>query len=184
MGGATRGKAGRRRRRPDQRLTQVSERHEVRVQSEGQTIVFVADSADGRLIIRQETEGKKSADVCAIALAHPEELREFFNGLRRILASLGHPIDGGREPQRAIAARPGGGGGGPGRPSEDREALVAQARQRNPQAFAPWTKEEEEEIRRRHATGESIQTIASARRRSPRAIELRLQRLGVLPPDE
>jgi len=70
------------------------------------------------------------------------------------------------------------------RDTKEREALVAQARQRNPQAFAPWTKEEEEEIRRRHAGGESIQTIASARQRSPRAIELRLQRLGVLPPDE
>lgn len=70
------------------------------------------------------------------------------------------------------------------RDTAEREALVAQSRQRNPQAFAPWTKDEEEEIRRRHADGESIPTIASARQRSPRAIELRLQRLGVLPPDE
>jgi hypothetical protein len=66
----------------------------------------------------------------------------------------------------------------------DREALVARARQRNADAFTPWTKQEEEEVRHRHASGESIQTIASARRRSPRAIELRLQRLGVLPPDD
>jgi len=168
-------------------MSALSERHEVRVQGEGQTIVFVADSADGRLIIRQEPEGKKSNDVCAIALSNPDELRAFFQGLRRILASLGHRVDGGgetgqpprREPQRATAARPGGGG----RDNEDRDALVAQARQRNPQAFAPWTRDEEEEIRRRHASGESIQTIASARRRSLRAIELRLQRLGVLPPD-
>jgi hypothetical protein len=163
-------------------MSELSERHEVRVQGEGQTIVFIADSQDGRLIIRQEPEGKKSNDVCAIALSNPDELRAFFNGLRRILASLGHRIDGPAETRggRAIAARP----GAPGRDSEEREALVAQARQRNPQAFAPWTRNEEEEIRRRHADGESVQTIAQARRRSPRAIELRLQRLGVLPPDE
>ena len=147
-----------------------TQRHEVRVQGQGQTIVFIADSEDGRLIIRQEPEGKTSTDVCAIALSNPDELGAFFQGLRRILASMGHRIDGG-PPQTP-------------RDSEEREALVAQARQRNPQAFAPWTKDEEEEIRRRHAGGESIQTIASARRRSPRAIELRLQRLGVLPPDE
>jgi hypothetical protein len=37
---------------------------------------------------------------------------------------------------------------------------------------------ERHEVRR-----ESVETIARARQRSPRAIDLRLQRLGVLPPD-
>jgi hypothetical protein len=164
------------------------ERHEVRVPGEGQTIVFVADSRDGRLIIRQESEettGEKANDVCSIALSNPDELRAFFHGLRRILASLGHRVDvpaaaetPHRAPARALAPQKVTAQG-----SEDREAVVAQARQRNPQAFAPWTRAEEDEIRRRHASGESVQSIARAHRRSPRAIELRLQRLGVLPPE-
>ncbi len=167
-------------------LPAMSERHEVRVPGDGQTIVFVADSEDGRLIIRQERPGADATEVCSIALTHPDELRGFFQGLRRILASLGHKTDTGvparevpsRSPAQAIAPQR-----STARDSEEREAVVAQARQRNPQAFTPWTREEEEEIRRRHAGGESIQTIARAHRRSPRAIELRLQRLGVLPPE-
>jgi hypothetical protein len=171
-------------------LARMSERHEVRVEGEGQTIVFVADSADGRLIIRQERAGEDPAEVCSIALSNPEELRAFFTGLQRVVASLGHSIETpatpatpgrGAAPRAAQRAFPEDRAGA--RDSQEREALVAQARERNPQAFAPWTRDEEEEIRRRHASGESVQTIASARRRSPRAIELRLQRMGVLPPE-
>jgi hypothetical protein len=66
---------------------------------------------------------------------------------------------------------------------EEREAVVAQARQRNPQAFAPWTRDEEQQVRKRYEAGESIPAIARAHKRSPRAIELRLQRMGVLPPE-
>jgi hypothetical protein len=51
----------------------------------------------------------------------------------------------------------------------------------NDKTFMPWTKDEEQEIRRRYEAGEEIQSIARAPKRSPRAIELRLQRLGVLP---
>jgi hypothetical protein len=72
----------------------------------------------------------------------------------------------------------------PPRSSDDRDVLVAQARERNAQAFAPWTKEEEQDIKKRHAAGESISMIARTHKRSPRAIELRLQRLGVLPRDQ
>jgi hypothetical protein len=39
--------------------------------------------------------------------------------------------------------------------------------------FAPLTGDEEQEIRRRHEAGESIPTIARARKRSPRADENR-----------
>ena len=66
-------------------LTELSERHEVRVRGRDQTVVFIADSHDGRLIIRQEKEGKKSNDICAITLSNSDELRAFFQGLRRIM---------------------------------------------------------------------------------------------------
>jgi DNA-binding NarL/FixJ family response regulator len=75
------------------------------------------------------------------------------------------------------------------RRSADREWLtfvcrlvIAQAREKNAQAFAPWTKQEEQEVKRRFEQGESLQHIARTQKRSPRAIELRLQRLGLLPP--
>lgn len=157
---------------------EISERHEIRTRGRDHTIVFIADSQDGRLVIRQEPDGKKAKDVCAITLSDPDELRAFFKGLRRILASLGHAVGpddtpGVTRPEkpRAITATR----------QEHRDVVVAPARQRNPQAFAPWTTEEEQEIRRRHESGESIQAIARAHKRSPRAIELPLQRLGVLP---
>jgi hypothetical protein len=179
-------------------VSELSERHEVRVRGRGQTIVFVADSADGKLVIRQEPEGGGAADVCALTLKDPDELRAFFTGLRRIVSSLGYggeaagaapaaasvasasappprgqgtPVGGAPPPNRALSG---------GTPEEEREAIISQARQRNPQAFTPWTPQEEQEVRRRYEEGESIPSIARSRKRSQRAIELRLQRMGVL----
>src|SRR5437762_10704258 len=42
--------------REEAAITQLSERHEVRVRAQNGTIVFVADSQDGRLVIRQECD--------------------------------------------------------------------------------------------------------------------------------
>jgi hypothetical protein len=94
-------------------------------------------------------------------------------------SSLGHTIDVGEptavrgDAPRALPRR-----------DDDRDAVVTQARQRNLQAFAPWTRDEEREVRRRHEAGDAILAIARAHRRSPRAIELRLRRLGVLPAED
>ena len=161
-------------------MAELSERHEVRLRGRDKTIYFIADSDDGRLIIRQESEGKKPRDVCSITLSDPDELRGFFKGLRRIMTALGVSVETPPEvpPQRRPSLA------GPARQSAEagREELIAAARTRNAQAFAPWTKEEEKEVLRRYKSGESIEAIAKARKRSARAIELRLQRLGALSP--
>ena len=94
-------------------MTDMTERHEVRVRGRGREIVFIADSGDGRLLIRQETVDGRGKNVCSIALADPEELEAFFMGLRKILQSLGHkprigtPGPGEKEinPGRAKATR-------------------------------------------------------------------------------
>ena len=70
-------------------MTDISERHEVRVRAGDSTIVFTADSEDGRLFIRQEPDGGNPEDACSIALSDPAELAAFFNGLRRVLSSIG-----------------------------------------------------------------------------------------------
>jgi hypothetical protein len=162
-------------------MSEMTERHEVRVRGRDRTIVFIADSKDGRLVIRQEPDGGDPGEVCALTLSNPEELRAFFTGLRRIVASLGYL----GEPAPQAAGKSGQGQTPPlaDTRDDDRDALVAQARQKNPQAVAPWSSEEEQEVRKRHEAGESIPAIARARKRSPRAIELRLQRMGVLPPE-
>jgi hypothetical protein len=53
-------------------MTGISERHEIRIHGRDHTIVFIADSQDGRLVIRQEPDGKKSREVWAITLSDPE----------------------------------------------------------------------------------------------------------------
>jgi hypothetical protein len=159
-------------------LPDISERHEIRIRGRDHTIVFIADSQDGRLVIRQEPDGKKSKEVCAITLSDPDELRAFLKGLRRILSSLGHAVESGEEPAPTRGERP---RLVTSRREDERDAVIAQARQRNPQAFVPWTREDEQEVRRRYEAGENIQAIAGAHKWSPRAIELRLQRLGVPP---
>lgn len=179
-------------------MAELSERHEVRVRAKDQTIVFLVDSSDGRLVIRQEREGEPPAEVCSITLSNPDELQTFFQGLRRILASLEYreptaaapPVSGrsGARGRDRAALAPG--SSGPNQPSAlsapepEREAIVEQARQRNPNAFAPWTREEEQEIRRQFEAGEPIASIARSHKRSPRAIELRLQRMGAMPRDQ
>jgi hypothetical protein len=161
-------------------MADIAEHHEIRVRGRDHTILFIADSADGRLVIRQEPHGKSGKNVCAITLSDPEELRSFFKGLRRILASLGHDVTRDDAPTPAVRTQSSAAGGGK---DEDREAVVAQARQKNPLAFAPWTEDEERQVAKRHKAGESVEAIARAHKRSPRAIGLRLQRLGLLPPD-
>ena len=165
-------------------MADISERHEVRVDSGEHSFVFVADSTDGRLVIREEDRsGRTPREVCALTLSNPGELRDFFEGLRRVLgatcqpvavpavsaASAGLPARGGPATAPARANDP-----------EERDALIAEARQRNPNAFQPWTGDEERQVRERFEKGEAIPAIARAHRRSPKAIELRLKRLGVL----
>lgn len=75
-------------------MANISERHEVRMRAPDSTIVFVADSVDGKLVIRQEHDAGESKDVCAITLANPDELRAFFKGLRAIAASLEQQVSG------------------------------------------------------------------------------------------
>jgi hypothetical protein len=160
-------------------MAEISERHEVRVRGKDNTVVFTADSADGQLVIRQEWDGKGPKQACSITLADPSELKGFFQGLRRIMASLG-TIESAQAPARQPLRLPAAEAALPEPGTEDREALVAKARTKNPQAFAPWTKTEEEEVARRYKSGESIEAIARAHKRSSRAIELRLERLGLL----
>jgi hypothetical protein len=157
-------------------MPEILEHHEIRVHGSTSTIVFVANSEDGRLTIRQERNGGQTKDVCAISLADADELRAFFKGLRRTLASLGHPVTSAEDARQANSRTL------PASTDDERD-VAAQASQRNPQTFAPWTKREELEIIAEQREGKSIDAIARAHKRSPRAIELRLQRLGVLPTD-
>ena len=39
-------------------MPELSERHEIRIRGKDYTIVFIADSEDGRLVIRQEPDGR------------------------------------------------------------------------------------------------------------------------------
>jgi hypothetical protein len=55
-------------------LNDLFERHEVRVRGRNQTVVFTADSEDGRLVIRQEPDDKKPKETCAITLSNADEL--------------------------------------------------------------------------------------------------------------
>jgi hypothetical protein len=67
------------------------------------------------------------------------------------MASLGEVSEPAPEPSQAH-----------GVPQDDRDALMAKARQRNTHAFAPWAKEEEQAMRRRYEAGESVEEIARA----------------------
>jgi hypothetical protein len=165
----------------------ISERHEIVVETDESTFVLTADSRDGRLVIQQRRKGgaDKGREVCSLSLANPSELEAFFDGLRRVLAStgLGPGAAGG---ERAATHTSGRFAPPPDRQSaggtrERDEDVVARARGRNANAFEPWTASEEEDVRRRFEGGERVEAIARAHNRSPKAIQMRLERLGVMP---
>jgi hypothetical protein len=46
-------------------IAELTERHEIQIRGHGATIVFTADSEDGRLVIRRVPDGKRPKDVCS-----------------------------------------------------------------------------------------------------------------------
>jgi hypothetical protein len=69
----------------------------------------------------------------------------------------------------------------PAIPAESRKAYdVAAIRLGHAKAYAPWTRDEEGNLRRRHQAGERIETIAAAFGRKPGAIWSRLKKLGLI----
>ena len=166
----------------------ISERHEIVVETDESIFVLTADSRDGRLVIQQRKKrgSAPGREVCALSLANPSELKDFFDGLRRLLASTGLAPAASAPAERAAPLRPAAGGaplppGGTPEQRDDRDEIVARARGRNPKAFEPWTRAEEEEVRRRVQAGERVEDIARAHNRSPKAIQMRLERLGLVP---
>ena len=138
-------------------MARISERHEVRVEASGHRYLFIAE--EGRLSIRQETEGGR--ELCSLTVARPDELSAFFDGLRRVLEST-------HADER------------PRRKQDERDQMIQQAQRRNAKAFAPWTPDEDRRVRELYERGKSIDEIARLHNRSPRAIEMRLGKLGVL----
>jgi len=160
----------------------IQERHEIVIETDQSVFTLTADSRDGRLLIQQRKKnGRSEREICALSLANPRELADFFDGLRRVLSSTGIRLSEDEAPQQAPAAlaRP---ARGTQAKTDDREEIVARARGRNPKAFEPWTPTEEADVRRRYEAGERIEDIARTHNRSPKAIEMRLERMGLLPP--
>jgi hypothetical protein len=163
----------------------ISERHEIVVETDESTFILTADSRDGRLVIEQRRKrgAGKGQEVCSLSLANPDELEAFFDGLRRVLSSPGLAPVARENAERPAGSRPSSSRAAlPGSRDAQRDEVVARARGRNPKAFEPWSRAEEEEVHRRYQAGESIETIARAHNRSPKAIQMRLERLGALPP--
>jgi ATP-dependent DNA helicase PIF1 len=84
----------------------------------------------------------------------------------------------------ASAAKPARSAGGePARPrmpwTPQGNALDA-IRATHAKAYAPWTKDEDGDLKRRHQAGERVDTIAAAFGRKPGAIRSRLKKLGLI----
>jgi hypothetical protein len=172
-------------------LTEISERREVRVRGDGVTFVFVAEPDAGRLVIHEE-RGDTSNEVCALTIGDRDELRGFLDGMRRAIGVDDGPrvLDRRDEhtdrpaagPRRSPALAPGAPPAGPPPPGppggeEDRQAAIARARQRHGNAFAAWSRDEEQQLLREVDAGRDLDELAREHGRSRRALELRLDKL-------
>ena len=164
--------------------SRISERQEVTVETDEGRYQFVADRDAGRLVIQQQDAD--DGEICSVALRDPEEIAAFFEGLSRIfgrgsgwrpLAAVDAPEPAHPAPRPETAAleiNPEAGGR-----QEDREEIVERARARNANAFSQWTGDEEALLRERFEQGWPVERIAASHGRSPRAIRMRLEKLGV-----
>jgi hypothetical protein len=177
-----------RRQQADPMPRAIAERHEIVVETDESVFVFTADSREGRLLIQQKRK-RGSSEICSLSLANPDELEAFFEGLRRVFSSTGgareRPVPPRQPPPgrgTLAAARQAGATLAAGRQADDdRDEVIARARGRNAKAFEPWTRSEEEDVRRRFEAGDAVETIARTHNRSPKAIRMRLERLGAAP---
>lgn len=63
---------------------------------------------------------------------------------------------------------------------DDKGRTLAQRRRRHPNAYAPWTEEQEQTLTELHESGMSISQIAREMGRRPGAITARLEKLGLI----
>lgn len=165
-------------------MVEISDRREVRVSVGDKEFAFVAEPEAGRLTIREEFPDQQGSGkaVCSLTVSDQEELQAFMQGLSRVMGSelltqiapapAAQP-SGGRSGSRPAASNP---------PStstalNDPEA-VERARSRNPNAFKPWTREEDRRLREGAQEGRTVEELASELQRSVRAVSMRLERLG------
>lgn len=165
-------------------MVEISDRREVRVSVGEKEFAFVAEPEAGRLTIREEFPDQKGSGraVCSLTVSDQEELQAFMQGLSRVMGieparqpaagGTGAP-SGGRSGSRAATAAP------PSASSalNDPEA-VERARTRNPNAFKPWTREEDRRLREGAREGRTVEDLASELQRSARAVSMRMERLG------
>ena len=65
------------------------------------------------------------------------------------------------------------------RPDVGISDVMARAKEKSPQAYTPWTKEDEAELAAMHASGATTQAMAEQFQRQPGGIRSRLRRLGI-----
>lgn len=64
-------------------------------------------------------------------------------------------------------------------PREKRPGPYAAVREKYPNAGKPWSAQDDEELRRLFASGNSIADLALTLSRTPNGVKLRLERLGL-----
>jgi hypothetical protein len=71
-------------------------------------------------------------------------------------------------------------GASPAEAAASKSYDVAELRQSHVKAYAPWTEDEERDLRRRHQAGETVGAIAAQLGRKPGAIRSRLKKLALI----
>ena len=67
-----------------------------------------------------------------------------------------------------------------GRSEEDREAFRAGIQAKHPNAFTPWTKEDEEQLAQLFEAGYDVEDLASRLQRNVGGIRARIKKMGLL----
>jgi len=118
---------------------------------------------------------EKALHVHPQAIEKDAEFRESSDDALDALARLGAEELAGRQAAFLEAC-----GASRAEASATKSYDVAALRESHGQAYAPWTEDEEQDLRRRHQAGESVGAIAEKLGRKPGAIRSRLKKLAMI----
>lgn len=139
----------------------MSEIYHDQVNTGGRTLTFRVYKAHGetpRLQVRQTPAPGFINDRLNEQIAICEEdVAVFLDGVLKAAAAMGVPL----RPARG----------------EKNEVRIARVRKRHPNAYKPWTAEEDNQLRTEAAAGLTPEEIAAKHGRQPRAIQSRIERL-------
>ena len=152
-------------------MSKLQELFREQIETEGSVLTFRVYKAHGqtlRLQIRQAPNPNSADDEESLTICE-EDVSTFVCEMMKAVQAMGTAINSGLMTDSQASASQ----------KESQEERMARIRKRYPNAYQPWTKEEDEQLRKEVASGIPVRSIAKTHGRYEGAIGKRLEKLAI-----